>query len=208
MSTTALDNTAGYLTLGEVTCRTVNGDSHVHRTGTVLSAWEVDDFVKGKIAEGSARYRSLFEPLTENEVQEHRSKATALEGDHVVNGQYVSAPWDDYVGLHPEEVLERLYKSSSREEVDRVKLYEAGGLKRARILDYTAPVEREPWQGYNDLNVREILEKLDVLSAKDVSEALSYESAHRKRPAIITYEPTPAPKGRGKTAAADTGGDE
>lgn len=177
-----------YLALKEVTVTNVNDESAIHLPGTVLSDWEVNDFVKGKIAEGSVHYRSLYEPLTNAEALHHRAKATAVEGDHWVDGQFVSPPWDDYVGLHPEEIIERLKAATSRDVCAQVKLYERGGLNRQVIIDYVAPAERPPFIGYDEMPVREVLEKLALVSADAVQEVISYEMAHRKRPAIITYE--------------------
>lgn len=179
---------AGYLTLKEVTTRTVNGDSFVHLAGTVLSAWEVDDFVKGKIDEGSYHYRSLYEPLTEKEVFDRRAKATAVEGDRNVEGTAVSPPWPDFVGLHPEEIIERMQKSTSSVEVELVRKYERGGLNRQPIVNYVAPIERPPFHGYDDINVRDLLEKLEVLSDDAVAEVKTYEFGHGKRPAILEFE--------------------
>jgi hypothetical protein len=177
-----------FLILKDVSCTNVNGDSVLHQQGTVVSDWEVSDKIKAKIKDGSLHYRTLFEPLTEKEALDHRAKETAVEGDRMVDGQWVSPPWPDYVGLHPEEIVDRLKKSADRDEVAQVRLYERGGLSRAGILDYVAPVEREPFYGYDELPVRSVLEKLEVLSDEAVGEVLTYESAHRRRPAIISYE--------------------
>src|SRR6201988_5507309 len=108
----ATQSTAGDLALKEVTLRNFNGDPSLHLPGTVLSDWEVEDYVKRRVAEGSHRYRTLLEPLTAREVEDHRTKATALEGDHLVDGQHVSPPWPDYVGLHPQEVIKIDRKST------------------------------------------------------------------------------------------------
>lgn len=184
----AVDSTAGYLTLKEVTLRNVNDEGTLHRRGVVLSPWEVNEYVKMRVAEGSYRYRAMLEPLTNKEVSEQRGKATALEGDRLVDGEMVSAPWNDYVGLHPEEIMDRLRKTSDRALIDRVRQYERAGLKRQVILDYTPPAEREPWLGYEQLNVREVLDKMSLVGPAAVEEIRTYEAAHRKRPAILEYE--------------------
>lgn len=188
MATAEKTRPAGYRALREVTVPSMNGENVVHLRGAVLSPLEVSEFLKDKIDEGSARYRARFEPMSEHEVQDHREQATAREGDRILDGQRVSPPWPDYVGLHPEEVLERLQKTEDRYLVEQVKKYESVGLARGVILDFVAPVEREPWVGYDEVNVRDILAKFDVMSSDAVAEAITYECAHRSRPAIVSYE--------------------
>lgn len=177
--------------LKDVSVRDVNSDGRLHHKGTVLSDWEVEPYVVKKINEGSIHYRGLFEPLTDKEALDDRSKQTILEGDRLVDGVAVSAPWPDYVGLHPEEILHRMKESTDRAEVDQVRRFEKGGQARVSILEYEAPVERPPFYDYDNMGIREVLEKLEVLSDDAVHEVLTYEMAHRKRPAIVTYEREP-----------------
>lgn len=177
-----------YLILKTVTVANINERSHTHKPGTVVSDWEVSDFVKEKIKEGSVWYRGHFEPLTQDEAQHHRVKATVAEGPRVVEGQIVAPPWDDYVGLHPEEVIQRMKSSTSQDEVTRVKLYERAGMNRDPIMDFTAPVEREPFTGYDDMGIRDVLSKMAILSDPDVADVIRYEKAHQNRPAITEYE--------------------
>lgn len=182
-----------FRTLKEVTVTDVNGEQCLHLAGVVLSDWEVSDFVKNKIHEGSLHYRALYEVLTDDEARAEREHMTALEGDRLVNGHAVSPPWPDYVGLHPTEVLNRMYDCPDRALLARVREYESVNPTGARqpIMDYVAPAERPPFHGYDDMAVNEVLAKLDVLPMTVVAEALTYEMAHRRRPAIITYEREP-----------------
>lgn len=177
-----------YRILKDVSCRDVNDDPQLHKAGTVVSDWEISKFVKDLVNQGTPHYRSIFEPLTEKQALDHRAKETSLEGDRLVDGHHVSAPWEDYVGLHPTEVIQRMHDSNDRNVVAQVRLYERGGLARTSILEYLAPVEREPFYGYDDMGIRDVMEKLDILSPEAVQETISYEMAHRKRPAIINYE--------------------
>lgn len=177
-----------YLILRTVTAQNANSDSFTYAPGTVVSDWEINDFIKGKIGEGAVWYRMHFEPLTEEDALHHRTKATAAEGDRFKDGVNLKAPWPDYVGLHPEEVISRLQSSASPDEVASVKQFERAGMNRSMIVEYTAPVEREPFGGYDDMAVREILAKFAILDDRSVQEAINYETAHRKRPAIIQYE--------------------
>lgn len=177
-----------FLILQSVTTQNVNGDTFTHEPGTVVSDWEVSDFIKGKIKEGSAHYRGLFEPLTDEEAKHHRVKATIAAGPRYKDGQELTAPWEDYVGLHPEEIIDRMRGSSSSTEVNAIKQFERAGMNRGMVVHFTAPVEREPFVGYDEMHVREVLSKLAILSDRDVQDVINYELAHRRRPAIVQYE--------------------
>lgn len=176
-----------YLTKQTVTVRNVNGDTFVHEAGTVLSDWEVSDFIRSKIAEGSAWYRERFDPLLEREAHQLRVKSTAEQGAREVDGQIVPPPFDDYVGLHPAEIIQRM-SSATLEKVRQVRLFERGGMNRNQILNYVSPAEREPWQGYNTQSVGDILEKLSICSPPVIVETKMYEGAHQQRPAILDYD--------------------
>lgn len=178
-----------FLVLKTVTAQSANGDSYTHQPGSVLSDWEVNEYIREQINDGSAHYRAHFEPLTDEEAKHHRVKATATAAKRFGrDGQQLQAPWDDYVGLHPEEILARLRKSSSLDEVAHVKNYERAGFNRSVITGFTAPVEREPFTDYANLGVREVLTKMAILSDADVRDVVNYELAHRRRPAIIQWE--------------------
>lgn len=196
--------------LKDVTLRDVNDDGFLHHAGAILSDWQVNDFVKAKVTEGSMHYRGLLEPMTEAEAYAHRKTETSVEGDHFHEGERISAPFEDYVGLHPEEIVDRMKKATDPQVVEHIRKYERGGEHRAGILDYLAPVERQPFWGYDDLQVREILQKMESLTPEAVADVKTYESAHRDRPAIITFEKdeAPAPKRRGRKAEQDGGAEE
>jgi hypothetical protein len=185
----AIAQTAGYLTLREITLRNTQGDSHLHLKSVVLSPWEVSDIVKQRVAEGAHTYLAKLEPLTKREVAERRETATTLEGARLVDGQHIAPPWPDYVGLHPEEIIQRMRDSADRGLIERARLYERGGLAREPILEYTPPAERAPWSDYDNWNVREILEKLPLLGREAINGVMAYEAAHRMRPAVISWEP-------------------
>ena len=178
-----------FLVLKTVTARSSDGESYTHAPGTVLSEWEVSEFIRDKIVkDGDVHYRAHFEPLTDEEAQHHRVKSTAAADPRFSGGQQLTAPWDDYVGLHPTEILNRLKKCSSLEEVARIKEFERAGMNRSVITGFTAPVEREPFVGYAEMGVREVLNKMAILSDPDVRDVINYELGHRRRPAIIQYE--------------------
>lgn len=176
-----------FLVKQHVTAQNINGDTFTHMKGSVLSDWELSDFIREKIAEGSEWYRERFESLLEHEAHSYRVKATEAEGSRFVNGEEIPPPWDDYVGLHPTEILGRL-READLAKVRQVKLFEQGGMLRSTIIDFVSPAEREPFSGYDQMSVGEILEKFAVISDPAVSDALAYEKAHKNRPAIVEYE--------------------
>jgi hypothetical protein len=189
-----------FITKQTVTATNASGESFTHQPGTVLSDWELSDHIRQRVAAGDAWALKSFEPLTESEALSHRIKATALEGPRIVDGKSVDPPFEDYVGLHPNEIVVRLAKAS-REDVEIARAFERAGMNRAEIVDFVAPSEREPWVGYDEDGLREILEKLDVLDDNSVQEAIVYEFNHKNRPAIITFEKD-AYRGEAETEAA------
>lgn len=177
-----------YLTRKVVTAQNANGDTYTHDKDAVLSDWELSDFIRAEIARGSEWYRDKFEVLTEAEAFKYRVVATKAEGPRTgVDGKIVDPPFEDYVGLHPHEIVERM-RGVDAHTAEQVRSYERAGLNRDPIVGFLAPSEREPWPTYDADGVREILEKLDLLDETSVAEAITYEMRHRKRPAIISYE--------------------
>lgn len=172
-----------------VSAKNVNGDTFVHPEGTVLSDWELSDFIRGKIEQGDDWYRQLFEPLLEREAHAFRVQATTAEGVREIEGQIVSAPFDDYVGLHPSEIMQRM-QTATLEKIRQVKLFERGGMNRSEIVYYVAPAEKAPFDRYDEMSIGDILEKFSILSDADIAEAKLYESNHQQRPVILEYDKT------------------
>jgi|ERR1700722_1116165 len=157
--------------------------------GDVLSDWELPEHVKKKIADGHSWTTQIYEPLTPKEADAYRRKATANEGArNTSDGGTVDPPWEDYIGLHPKDVVDRM-KSLSFNDVDKVRQYEKAGLNRESIMNYVAPSEREPWHEYDNWGPRDILEKMELLDPETVQDVIVYEMNHKKRPAILTFEP-------------------
>lgn len=188
-----------YLTKDNVTVRNVNGDTYTHPAGTVISDWEVSDFIRDKIKEGSEHYRTLFEPLLEHEAESYRVKATKAEGPRYFEGEQVDPPWDDYVGLHPTEITDRM-RSAELETVQQAKKYEQAGMNRQGIVEFVTPAEREPFPDYDEKSTREVLDKFTVLSAPAIADAIAYEKAHKNRVAIVEYDETYEPAQTQETA--------
>lgn len=177
-----------HLVKRQTTAQDVNGDTHNHNPGDVVSDWELSEHIRKMIGEGSVWYTQTYEPLTDQQAHSYRVKATAAEGARTgANGAGVEPPWDDYVGLHPKEVTERM-TDEGRDKVTQVREYERAGLNRAPIMEFVAPSEREPYAGYDSEGTREILEKMSLLDDKSVQDIIAYEMDHQKRPAVISYE--------------------
>jgi hypothetical protein len=177
-----------YLVKQPTTAINTNGESFTHSEGDVISDWELADFIREKIREGSEWYRERFEPLLPHEAHSLRVKATAAAGSRFgPDNQPVLPPWDDYIGLHPSEVVDRM-RDASLDKVKQTKLYESLGMNRPLIIDFISPAEREPWMSYDEYDVRMVLEKFSIISDAAVADALAYERAHKNRPAITEWD--------------------
>jgi hypothetical protein len=178
-----------YLVRQSTTAINTNGESFTHSEGDVISDWELADFIREKIREGSEWYRERFEPLMPHEAHSLRVKATMASGDRInpADNQPVKAPWDDYIGLHPAEVVDRM-RDASLDKVKQTKLFESLGMNRPLIIDFVSPAEREPWMNYDEYDIRMVLEKFSLLSDAAVADAIAYERAHKTRPAILEWD--------------------
>lgn len=177
-----------YLVRKQTTAFDSEGESQNYYPGTVLSDWELSEHIKKRIAEGIHWYTDTFEILTEREAKSNRVKATTIEGTRTApNGQNVDPPFEDYVGLHPKEIIDRM-KKMKFDEVEKVRQYERAGLNRNAVIEYIAPSEREPYNGYEAAGVRDILEKMEILDDDSVKDIIVYEMTHERRPAIIEFE--------------------
>lgn len=176
-----------FLTKQVVTARNVNGESITHPPETVLSDWEIEPYARQKILEGSEWYRARYEPLTDREAQSHRVRATQAEQPHILEGAIVPAPFDDYIGLHPTEIVARL-KEADLPVAAAARRYEMAGMRREMIIGFIHPAERTPFIGYDGMDLRSLLEKLEILPDDQIREAKIYEAAHQNRPAVIEFE--------------------
>lgn len=178
-----------YLVKRNVTNSNDDNEGIVHYAGEVLSDWELKDHIKQKIKDGVSWYTQNYEILTTKEAELYRKKATAAVGKRTDSeGQFIDPPWDDYIGLHPKDIVDRM-KDLSFQDAEKVRQYERAGMNRPTIMDYVAPSEREPWYEYNNWGPKEILEKMELLDPQTVQDVIVYEMNHKKRPAILTFEP-------------------
>ena len=176
-----------YLVKQNVTAPDSEGEVNAHFASNVLSDFELNDHIKDKIQEGHPWYKSLYEPLTDREAESYRIKSTSIEGARrLPSGELIDPPFEDYIGLHPNIIVERMDELDPS-NVEKVRQYEACGLNRRIILDHISPSEQEPFPGFVDMGVSEILEKMDLLDDKSVSDIIYYEMHHQKRPLIIEF---------------------
>jgi hypothetical protein len=177
-----------FLVKRQVTLTNADNEGATHFAGDVLSDWELTDLIKSKIKDGIPWYIQSFEALTDKEAKLYRVKATSVEGKRQApNGQIVDPPWDDFIGLNPKEIIDRM-EHLSFEDVEKVRQYERAGMNRASIIEYVAPSEREPWNEYDSWSVRDTLEKMDILDPQSVQDVIVYEMHHQKRAAVISFE--------------------
>lgn len=176
-----------YLVKKAVTAMNVNGDTFVHSEGTVLSDWELSDNIRAGIAAGSSWFRDLYEPLLDREAHHYRVEATKNEGSRDIEEQTIQPPFDDYIGLHPAEIIDRM-KNVTLDKARQIKLYEKAGMNRQQIVAHVAPSEREPFDRYDALGPMEIIEKFSVLSDPQIADAKIYEANHASRDIILSYD--------------------
>lgn len=178
-----------FLVRKQTTAVNMAGDSNVYFPGEVISDHEISGYIKEKVRSGIAWYTQTYESLTDTEARSFRTKATTAEGARVApNGQKVDPPFPDFVGLHPDDVTKKMEKLPFN-EVENVRQYERAGLNRPSIIEFVAPSEREPWHGYSEDGIREILDKMSIFEDDRIQEIITYEMNHAKRPAILEYEP-------------------
>lgn len=180
---------SSYLVKRNITITNDDNEGATYYAGDVVSDHDLPNHVKENIKKGVSWHITNFESLTDREAELYRKKATAVEGSRKApNGSIVDPPWDDYVGLHPKDVTDRMSKLNF-DDVEKVRQYERAKLNRPLIIDYVSPSEREPWYEYDQCGPREILEKMDLLDPDAVQDVIVYEMNHKKRPAILTFEP-------------------
>ena len=177
-----------YLVKRQITVTNSDNEGATHYAGDVLSDWELPKHIKDKVKDGVTWYVNNLEALTDKEAELYRKKATAVEGKRTApNREVVDPPWDDYIGLHPRDVIDRM-KDLTSDDCEKVRQYERAGLNRSTIIEYVAPSEREPWHEYDSWGPRDILEKLEIIDPQTVQDVIVYEMNHKKRPAILTFE--------------------
>jgi hypothetical protein len=169
-----------------LTLKNEHGDTVVHNGGQVLSDWEVSEFVRGKHDEGVSHYTDLLRKVTDKEAVGSRKESTKVRAD--ADGD-VNPPFDDYVGLHHDDVVKRMNEMDA-EGVAQVKRYEnaIGGLKRQSILEHATKAQSLPFSGYDDMNQKEVLEAMASLPHAQVEAIREYEADHQGRQQILKFK--------------------
>lgn len=102
--------------------------------------------------------------------------AAASEGDLAVA---------DYDKLTAAEIVDRLGQLSQI-ELAKIDAYERRNQDRSTILGKIATLrDREPWPGYDELNVEEIRTALSESGEHRLGEVRSYERSHKNRAGVI-----------------------
>lgn len=110
-------------------------DARLHPAGTVLSDYEVPEFIRQKVAAGDAHYALLLRRVSNDEAFRIRASKTSGEGNRRIDRRHVSPPWDDYVDLRPEEIIARL-RDADPAKVAQAQAYERAGLNRDEIVGW------------------------------------------------------------------------
>ncbi len=112
----------------------------------------------------------------------------AQEGAPAAQRVATGVPIEDYDDLNVGKVVEQLDNLSS-EELQRVRAYEQQNKNRESLLKQLDRRMMEatgvPIRDYDDLNVREIVEQLDNLSADELQAARAYEQENKDRDSLL-----------------------
>jgi hypothetical protein len=104
-----------------------------------------------------------------------------------------------------DQVTQRL-RTLSQADLAKLEAYERDGQARSTVLDAIASLrEREPWSGYDDMEVEEVNAALRERDGDAAGRVLEYERRHKGRSTVIKYaerrRETPSGGSREKGAA-------
>lgn len=110
----------------------------------------------------------------------------AIEGEIVgVSADADELPLTDYDTLTVDEITDRL-PSLAQRELHIIDGYERRHRRRATLLRAIDQLKgNEPWAGYDELNVEEILPRLRELAAADRAAVADYERQHKNRRTVL-----------------------
>ncbi len=110
----------------------------------------------------------------------------AVEGEIVgVSAGAEDLPLTDYDTLTVDEITDRL-PSLAQRELHIIDGYERRHRRRATVLRAIDQLRGdEPWAGYDELNVEEILPRLRELAVADRATVADYERQHKNRRTVL-----------------------
>lgn len=112
---------------------------------------------------------------------------TAVEGE--TTGWFAAEgelPISDYDSLPAHEIIERLPGLSQR-QLHQIEGYEARNKARSTVLSRVDELRgAEPWAGYDEMTVDEILPRLRTTSPSKRAEVAKHEQRHKQRRTILT----------------------
>lgn len=120
----------------------------------------------------------------------HRARRTpeiaAIEGEIAgLAGDADDLPIADYDDLTAAQITSQLAGLSQR-GLHQIEGYEASHQHRVTVLRHIDGLRgSEPWPGYDEMNVDEILPRLRALPADQRAELATYEQRHKKRSTVI-----------------------
>jgi ferritin-like metal-binding protein YciE len=95
-------------------------------------------------------------------------------------------PIAGYASLNADEIVSRL-PGLSQVELSKIEAYERRHDDRTTIVDRISSLRgREPWSGYDDQTVDEVVAKLRDAGEDDVRSARAYERAHKNRTTVLS----------------------
>jgi ferritin-like metal-binding protein YciE len=115
-----------------------------------------------------------------------RPSAGRSNGANGTNGGgSAEAPISGYDGLNATEIVEKL-PSLSQRDLAAVKSYERAHEKRSTVLERVDSLEgREPWAGYDEQDVQEVVARLRDADEATVTAARDYERRHKGRTGVL-----------------------
>lgn len=94
-------------------------------------------------------------------------------------------PIANYDSLNADEIVGRL-RELSQVDLGKVDMYERKSVGRQTVLDRISSLRGdEPWPGYDDANVQEIVERLRDADDDRAAQVRDYERAHKDRAGVL-----------------------
>lgn len=168
-------------------------DALADTAGSVARAWQQRD-------QWAQRTREVYVELAEHGQRLlHRAEHQARRVPGVASAEGETAglvadadelPISDYAERTAADIAERLPQLSQR-ELHMVEGYETRHKARATILRRIDELRGdEPWPGYDEMSVDEILPRMREASPQEQAAVADYEQRHKQRRSITTHAPS------------------